>query len=164
VLEKPPRPIRVCAVMRFPLSFVVLLAAALLLGGCSTFEKRAQQKSAVFAALSPETQERLKNQSIRLGDTEDMVFIAFGKPDETKTETTATGATVTWVYNRYWQEYQGEAYGGFRQQVVRDPKTGVNSVYLEPVSRPVYATHEQPVLRVSFEGGKVTVIEQPKAE
>ncbi|HSH92621.1 MAG TPA: hypothetical protein VK968_00580 [Roseimicrobium sp.] len=163
MVEKPVRVVRVCAVMRLPLSFVVLLTAGLL-GGCNTFEKRAEQKAGVFAALSPETQERLKNESIRVGDTEDMVFIAFGKPDETKTATTAGGATTTWIYNRYWQEYQGEAYGGFRRQVIRDPKTGATSVYLEPVSRPVYETRRQQVLRVRFEGGKVTVIEQPIEE
>jgi hypothetical protein len=149
--------------MRLPLSFVVLLAAGLL-GGCNTFEKRAQQKADVFNALPAETQERLKNESIRVGDTEDMVFIAFGKPDESKTATTEGGVTTTWIYNRYWQEYQGEAYGGYRRQVVRDPKTGATSVYLEPVSRPVYETRRQPVLRVIFVAGKVTVIEQPMGE
>ncbi|HSI09184.1 MAG: hypothetical protein ACAH89_13025 [Rariglobus sp.] len=149
--------------MRFPFSFVVLLTAGLL-GGCNTFEKRAQQKAEVFATLPPETKERLKNEAIRVGDTEDMVFIAFGKPDETKTATTAGGATTTWIYNRYWQEYQGEAYGGFRRQVVRDPKTGAASVYFEPISRPIYETRRQPVLRVIFAGGEVRVIEQPKEE
>lgn len=150
--------------MRIPWSFVVLLSSVVLLGGCNTFEKRAQQKADVFAALSPETQARLKNEAIRVGDTEDMVFIAFGKPDETKAATMATGTTTTWIYNRYWQEYQGEAYGGYRRQVVRNPKTGATSVYLEPVSRPVYETRQQPVLRVTFAEGKVSVIEQPKGE
>lgn len=148
--------------MRSPLSFVVLLLAVVLLGGCSTFEKRARQKADVFAALPPETQERLKNEAIRVGDTEDMVFIAMGKPDETKATTTADGATVTWIYNRYWQEYQGESYGGFVRRTVVDPKTGATNFYLEPISRPVYETRQQPVLRVTFAAGKVSVIEQPK--
>lgn len=146
--------------MRLSWSCAVVLAAAGLLGGCNTFERRAEQKAAVFAALPPETQARLKNEAIQVGDSEDMVFIAFGKPDETKTATTAAGATTTWIYNRYWQEYQGEAHGGFRRHVARDPKTGATSVYLEPISRPVYESRRQAVLRVVFERGAVTVIEK----
>lgn len=147
--------------MRF-LLFFAAVAAAGLLGGCSTFESRAREKSAVFAALTPEQQARLENKSIVVGDTEDMVFIALGKPDEIKTAATADETTTTWIYNRYWQEYQGEAYGGFVRRTVTNPKTGATSVYLEPISRPVYESRQQPVLRITFSGGKVSVVEQVK--
>ncbi len=78
--------------------------------------------------------------------------------------TAATGATTTWIYNRYWQEYKGEAYGGYIRRAVTNPKTGATSFYLEPISRPVYETRQQPVLRVVFAKGKVALIEQPKEE
>lgn len=140
----------------------MLALAAGLLGGCTTFERRAREKAEVFATLSPETRARLENKSVEIGDTEDMVFIAFGRPDETESRVTAAGSVTTWTYNRYWQEYQGEAPGGLRRVTVRDPKTGTVRVYYEQISRPVYASREQPVLRVTFEAGKVAVFEQAK--
>lgn len=143
-------------------SQIILLSAILVLAGCNTFERRAEKKADVFATLSPETKDRLKNKTIQIGDTFDLVYIAFGNPDEKQQSATASGETVTWIYNRYWQEYQGEAYGGFYRHVVRDPKTGATRVYLEPVSRPVYADRKQPVLRVVFADGKASVIERPK--
>ena len=145
--------------MRLPSLILTLLALACLTG-CNTFDRRAQQKAEVFATLSPETRERLKNKSIFIGDSSDMVFIALGKPDETQSATTAAGETTTWIYNRYWQEYQGEAYTGVRPRTVTDPKTGATSVYYEPVRQPVYASRQQPYLRIAFVDGKVTSIER----
>lgn len=147
--------------MRLP-TLLPLLLTLLLLGGCNTFERRAKQKADVFASLSPETRSRLENKTIHVGDTADMVYIALGSPDEKHVKSTATGETVVWTYNRYWQEYHGEAYGGFHRHVVRNSKTGATSVYLEPISRPVYVDRRQPVMRVFFSEGKVTLVEQAK--
>jgi hypothetical protein len=147
--------------MRLPPLIFALLALACLTG-CNTFDRRAQQKADVFATLSPETRERLKNKSILVGDTPDMVFIALGKPDETQSATTAAGETITWIYNRYWQEYQGEAYAGVRPRTVTNPKTGAVSIFYEPVRQPVYANRQQPYLRIAFATGKVTSIERAR--
>ena len=141
-------------------SLIFALIALTFLGGCNTFDRRAQQKADVFATLSPETRERLKNKSILVGDTHDMVFIALGKPDETQSATTSPGETTTWIYNRYWQEYQGMAYTGMQPRTVTDPKTGAVNVYYEPVRQPVYASRQQPYLRIAFAAGKVTSIER----
>jgi len=141
-------------------SFISILLTLTLLTGCNTFERRAQKKADVFAALSPEAKVRLENKVINVGDSPDMVYIALGTPDEKRVTTSATGETVTWLYNRYWQEYRGEAYGGFVRRTVRDPQTGATSFYLEPVSRPIYAEREEPIMRVLFVDGKVTVVEQ----
>ncbi len=148
--------------MRATLTLLILALGLLSLTGCSTFASRAEKKAAVFSALSPADQARLEKKALQVGDTPDMVYIALGEPDEKTQSTTAASQTTTWVYNQYWQEYQGEAYGGYVQRVVTNPKTGVASTYLEPVSRPVYASRKQPVLRVTFADGKATVIEQAK--
>jgi hypothetical protein len=145
-----------------PISLLLTLLAVACLTGCNTFDRRAQQKPAVFASLSPETRERLKNKSIQVGDTPDMVFIALGRADEVQTTTTAAGETLTWTYTRYWQEYQGQAYAGVRPRTVSDPKTGATTVYYEQIYQPVYASREQPVLRITFSAGKVSVIERAK--
>ncbi|CAM3062909.1 hypothetical protein [Rariglobus hedericola] len=150
--------------MKRPLLPVLFLALGLLaLTGCSTFTSRSKEKPVAFNALSTADQSRLENKVINVGDTTDMVYIALGWPDEKQQSTTAAGQTTTWIYNRYWQEYQGEAYGGYRRQVVRDPKTGKSSVYLEPVSRPIYSNRKQPIMRIVFADGKVTQIEQAKS-
>ena len=144
------------------LPILPLLLAITLLAGCNTFERRAQKKADVFAALSPETKARLENKTVQVGDSFDMVYIALGEPDEKQQTTTAKGRTVTWIYNRYWQEYRGEAPDGFRRVPVRDKLTGSYSYYYEPVSRPVYASRKQAYLRVVFADGKATVIEQAR--
>ncbi|MET0262086.1 MAG: hypothetical protein ABW223_04260 [Rariglobus sp.] len=137
-----------------------LLAATLALTGCNTFERRAEKKADTFAALSEADRERLEKKVINVGDTADMVYIALGDPDEKRVTATAAGESATWVYNRYWQEYRGEGYGGFRRHVVRNSKTGAASVYYEPVTVPIYAERKQPIMRVVFEGGKVSVVEE----
>lgn len=143
-----------------PLVLPLFVFAVLVFAGCNTFERRAQQKADVFATLSPEDQARLEEKVIHVGDTTDMVYIALGEPDERRQTTTASGDTITWIYNRYWQEYRGEANSGFVRHVVTHPKTGATSVYYEPISRPVYESRQQPVMRIAFEGGRVSIIEQ----
>jgi hypothetical protein len=141
---------------------IALVLTVTFLSGCNTFERRAQKKADVFAQLSPETKARLENQVINVGDSTDMVYIALGSPDETQMTTTATGNTTTWIYNRYWQEYRGEAYGGFIRRTATNPTTGATTAYLEPISRPVYVDRQQPVMRIAFADGKVSVIEAVK--
>ena len=146
--------------MRRLLSLFSALVALALLTGCNTFERRAQKKADVFATLSPETQARLQTKSILIGDSPDMVYIALGSPDEKRVITTAAGDITTWIYNRRWQEYRGQAHTGFYRRAVRDPKTGATSFYLEPVSRPIYVERQEPIMRLEFVNGKVCVIEQ----
>ena len=144
-----------------PLFALVLSLVCLLAAGCSTFERRAEKKSATFNALDTATQVRLKAGQLQVGDTEDMVFISLGKPDEQRQRTTPEAQTVTWVYNNYWQEYRGEAIVGSRRVEVRNKSGGV-SYYYEPIRQPVYETRQQERLRVTFAGGKISVIEQAK--
>ncbi|HEY1111800.1 MAG TPA: hypothetical protein VGE76_24305, partial [Opitutaceae bacterium] len=49
---------------------LALAAAALGLGGCSTFETRANEKAEVFEALPVATQQRLERGRINVGDSE----------------------------------------------------------------------------------------------
>ena len=148
--------------MKNPLVVLLLGVGLLAVTGCQNFEHRAKQKAALFATLDDATQARLRGGEIRLGDSEDQVYLARGKPDEKKLTTTASGETNTWVYNRYWQEYRGEIVGGFQPRVRRDP-TGATTSYMEPVYRPIYADRVQAVLRVTFTEGKVSAIERPQS-
>jgi hypothetical protein len=104
---------------------------------------------------------RLRAGEIRLGDSEDLVYLAQGSPDEKKQTTTTSGETTAWVYLRYWLEYRGEMISGFQPRIRRDPATGSTIIYQEWGSRPVYTNRTQTVLRVTFTAGKVTAIERP---
>ncbi len=136
------------------------LLASVLLAGCNTFERRAEEKSDIFVALDEATRERLRERNLLVGDTEDMVYIALGAPDERRVRHSADGSETTWVYNAYWQEYQGQALVGYRRYVVRDPRTGRFQIFYEPVRESVFVPREEERIRVSFRNGRVTAIEQ----
>jgi hypothetical protein len=145
--------------MKFGKTFPVLLALVLL-AGCNTFERRAEEKADVFVALDDATRERLRERNLLVGDTEDMVYIALGAPDERRVRHSADGSETTWVYNAYWQEYQGQALVGYRRYVVRDERTGRFQIFYEPVRESVFVPREEERIRVSFRNGRVTAIEQ----
>lgn len=141
----------------------ILLAlglAALALAGCSTFERRAEEKAGVFASLDETTRERLRERNLQPGDTLDMVYIALGAPDERRVRHSADGSETTWVYNAYWQEYQGQALVGYRRYVVRDSRTNRYQIFYEPVRESVYTPREEERIRVTFRGDRVSAIEQ----
>ncbi len=134
----------------------------LLVGGCSTFESRSQEKAEVFNALDTHTQQRLKKGEISVGDTADLVYIALGNPDERRSSTTAKGEKLTWIYNVYWQEYAGTVHAGFRRIVIYDPQSKRYLVYFEPVQTDVYRQRSEERIRVEFLNGRVTSVEQTK--
>lgn len=146
----------------FPVLFSgVALAAALLAGGCSTFQTRVREKSATYESLPPETQERLQRGTIGLGDTQDMVYIALGHPDEKRQITTPDGEQETWIYRSYWEQYEGTAWVGWHRVIVPARNGRGYLIYHEPVRRDVYSQHVDEVIRVSFDRrGVVSAVEQ----
>ena len=139
------------------------LVAAALLAGCSTFDRRAQERSVVFNTLDEATRERLKEREIRVGDNFDMVYIALGAPDEKRETVTADGANTTWIFNAYWQEYRGERFVGYRRYAVYNELTKTYHVYYQPVHRSIYEERVEERLRVFFADGQVTAIEQARS-
>lgn len=137
-----------------------MLAVLGLASACSTFERRAKEKGAIFHTLDAATQARLEARQIEVGDTQDMVYISLGAPDEKKEQLTAGARTTTWVYSAYWQEYQGTRLVGYRRQVVYDPGSKSYRVFHEPDYQPVYAPRVEDRVRITFQDGRVTVVEQ----
>lgn len=146
------------------LRLIACACATLLLGACSTFKSRSEEKAGVFTALDPATQARLKARSIHVGDSEDLVYIALGVPDEKRETLDATGRATTWVYNAYWQEYQGTRLVGYRRVVVYNAATKSYQVYHEPDYQPVYQARTEERVRITFQNGRVTVVEQALRE
>ncbi len=145
---------------RFKLALVpALLVVALFVGGCSTFDKRASERASVFQSLDATTQARLEAKRIELGDSEDMVYIALGRPHAKRETISAEGREVSWIYNSYWQEYRGQQFMGYRSHTVRD-SAGNARVYFEPVERPVYEQRQEERTRVVFRDGRVVLVEQ----
>lgn len=141
---------------------LLLAAATLILAGCNSFNARARQMSAVYNQLAPSEQERLQRGAINIGDTPEMVYIALGNPDERRDVLNADGTHTTWVYNTYWQQYEGQAWLGYRRVIV--PARGGRGyvVYHEPVTQDVYRTHVDEAIRVTFSNGTVQSVEQQR--
>ena len=138
------------------------LALAVALAGCDTFDQRSQEKASTFEALAPEEREKLRRGVIEIGNTPDMVYIALGRPDESRDTTTAEGRETVWIYNTYHQEYEGNIRTGYRRILVFDPVTQRYSVFYDPIYTDVYSHHMEETIRVIFRNNQVATIEQPK--
>lgn len=142
--------------------FLAPLLLLSLLAGCSTVDKRIEEKSSLFAGLDAATQEKLRQGIVEIGYTPDMVYIALGKPDDKREKISAEGRELTWIYSSYKQEYAGTGVAGHRRVIVHDPIAKRSYVMWEPVVVDVYNNRIDDRIRISFRDGKVTVIEQVK--
>lgn len=141
--------------------FSLLLFAA----GCQTVDTRIKEKPAVFAGVDKETQEKIKQGIIGIGYTEDMVYLALGSPDQIRESVTATSRTLSWIYNSYTTYYDG-MYGMGYGYYGRYPYYSYPSYYYRPYPYyyPAfgsgYYTEKEERIRVTFNNGKVTAIDQ----
>jgi len=143
--------------------FPVLASAVLLLAaGCQSVESRIKEKPEVFANADKATQDKIKQGIIDLGFTEDLVYLALGKPDEKRESRTAAGTTLTWIYNSYYTRYEGTQMMGYHRRVYFDPYLHTYRLYYHPVFADTYAEDKEERIRISFTDGKVTAIEQAK--
>lgn len=92
-------------------SFVVLLLGSLLLAGCatSTIESRKQERPAAYDALSPEQKKLVDNGQIKVGMSQDAVYLAWGRPADVLQNETQQGKSTIWLYtgtvmqeSRFW--------------------------------------------------------------
>lgn len=86
-------------------AFVLPACVALLaLTGCEStgVSARIQEKSAAYAALSPEQQKLVKAGEIEIGFTSDMVYMSLGKPSEVENKDTPDGSVAMWTYKKYY--------------------------------------------------------------
>lgn len=140
------------------LAVVALLAVA----GCQSVDSRIKEKPDVYAKLDVATQDKIKQGIIDLGFTEDMVYLALGNPDQKRESVSATGQLLTWVYNTYYERYDGVNHAGYHRQVYFDPYLRTYRLYYRPVFAETYVTEKEERIRVVFKDGKVSVIEQTK--
>jgi hypothetical protein len=140
-----------------------MLAASLgFLAGCQSVDDRIKEKPEVFANVDPATQDKIKQGIIDLGYTEDMVYLALGKPNQKSESLTAAGKSSTWVYNAYYEHYNGTYHAGYVRSVYYDPYLKTYRVYYRPVYADSYVQEKEELIRVVFVNGKVTSLEQTK--
>lgn len=134
----------------------------LALSGCSTVQSRIEENQAVFNSLDPKAQSNIRQGVIDIGYTMTMVYMALGRADNAKESTSKEGTLTTWIYNSYYQDYEGSRFVGYRRQVYFDPQIRAYRVYLIPVHAEVYSERTEENTRVIFKNGNVTAIEQAK--
>ena len=148
--------------MKYRLLTPIVLASLAFLTGCQTVQDRIKEKPEVFAKLDAPTQDKIKQGIIDLGFTEDMVYLALGAADQKRESVSAAGNTVTWIYNTYYERFDGTTHAGYSRQVYFDPFLRTYRVYYRPVFADTYSTEKEERIRVVFKDGKVSVIEQTK--
>ena len=86
-----------------PVYFGAAIALTLFVTGCETsgVQSRVQEKSAVFATLSPEQKKNIEGGAIEIGYSNDMVYMALGKPTKIKAQDGPEGKLEMWTYNNY---------------------------------------------------------------
>ncbi len=142
---------------------LLLLATTLgFLAGCQTVDDRIKEKPEVFASVDAVTQDKIKQGIIEIGYTEDMVYLALGKADQKRESLSAAGKTTTWIYNTYYERYDGTRFAGYHRSVYFDPYIKAYRFYYRPVYAETYAQEKEERIRVVFKDGKATTIEQSK--
>jgi len=143
---------------------VPILAVATLLfaAGCQSVDDRIKENPGAFASLDKPTQDKIKQGIIDLGYTQDMVYLALGKPDEKRESLDHAGHSATWSYNAYYQRYDGTQFAGYYRQVYYDPYLKAYRAYYRPAYVDTYHDEKEELIRVVFKDGKVTAIEQAK--
>ncbi len=145
---------------RILISFV--FGALAFLSGCQTVNDRIKEKPEAFAQVDKATQDKIKQGIIDIGYSEDLVYLALGNPDQKRESVSANGRTVTWIYNTYYQRYDGTQFAGYHRHVYFDPYLRSYRVYYQPVFAEVYNDEKEERIRIVFKDGKAAVIEQSK--
>lgn len=141
---------------------VLLLTGFALLTGCQSVESRIKEKPDVYAKLDAATQAKVKQGIIELGYTEDVVYLALGAPDHKRESVSPTGTKITWIYNTYYDRYEGSMMAGYHRSIYFDPYLRAYRVYYRPVYADTYSQEKEERIRVVFKDGKVVVLEQTK--
>lgn len=80
------------------ISLCACLLMVFVLCGCSSVQSRKQEKSAVYAALSPEFREAVDQGNLKAGMPMDAVYIAWGRPNQITRSGTWDSEEIAWVY------------------------------------------------------------------
>ena len=132
-----------------------LVTAALGCGGCATTpESRVEQNASAVASWPAEVQAQVRVGKVAIGFTAEQVRVALGEPDRALKRTDASGVRDVWVY---FDNRPGFSFG------VGVSSGGRGSGAGGGVSVGSGGRHERERMRLTFENGKVSAIEQAKS-
>ena len=129
--------------------FVLALFACVVLTGCatSTIESRRQERLAAYQGLSPELKTLVDKGQIKVGMSQDAVYISWGSPSDVLQSETAEGALTTWQFHGAWmQETRFWTY----REVARD-----NTTFLERYLERDYNPRDYVKAEITFMNGVV---------
>jgi hypothetical protein len=122
---------------------------------CSTTGSRIRSEQALFDSYPPEIQQNIRNGTIEVGYTPEMVHMALGKPDHKSQFDTEDGAFEVWTYEK---SRPGIGFGiGTGSMIGSHVGVGTGVSVGEPAS-----TEEQAV--VQFRDGRVSGFRTPRPE
>lgn len=83
---------------------ILIASIALLLAGCESngIANRINEKSAAFATLSPEEKSYIQDGIVFPGYSEDMAYVAFGKPSSIDTKQANGTPVQIWTYKKFY--------------------------------------------------------------
>lgn len=135
------------------LSIAVLCALAALATGCSSTASRIQKNQQYFDTLPADAQANIRAGKVDIGYTPEMVQIAIGEPSRRYTRTTERGSSEVWAYASKAPALSiGIGVGGGGGHTAVGTGVGVTTG----------GDRSDDKIRVIFEGGKVTSVEQSK--
>lgn len=128
---------------------IPLLIGCLLLAGCatSTVESRKKERSSAYSALTSEERDLVDKGQVRVGMSQDGVYIAWGQPSQILQSETKDGLTTVWLY--HGSSMEETRYWTFREV----PYKG--SVFLERYLDRDYYPRDYVQAEITFVGGKV---------
>lgn len=131
------------------LSGVILLAGVLALTGCksSTVATRKAERAEAYNTMSAEQRNLVDQGQIKVGMSEDAVYIAWGKPSQVITSEDSNGRVNTWLYHGTWVEEN--RYWTYRE-VTRDGRT-----FLERYMDRDYNARDYVSSEITFQNGVV---------
>lgn len=140
---------------RIAVSLGAIALALLACTGCSTPESRIEKDPALYSSFPPDVQASVKQGKIDIGFTQNMVYVAWGKPETKKEIIDEKGKKEVWIYLGSRQVFDG-------YDMVEVPRPSSNGqlagVYME--QRPRFRTVYYERATVTFTDGKVSKIVQ----
>lgn len=137
-------------------TLVAFLALAVLtvFSGCATPESRIRDNPELFAKLTPQEQQMIREGKVGIGFSPEMVRLAVGDPDKVYSRIDANGASESWSYTTYETTSGAYLYTGYyhRYYCYHDPLYPYYLGYPSRVAREY--------MKVVFTAGKVSSIER----
>jgi hypothetical protein len=144
---------------------ITVALSALFLTSCATIESRIADHPEIYNQLSPRDQALVRQGLIREGMTPNVVWLAWGSPEQKGFGRMHGKASETWIYRAYYSEYQpyygpyGGYYGGIGAGfIVRGRHGRFISVYdpfYDPFFYPRFQQVSYPYKTVTFANGRV---------